>query len=64
MRSQGWSPTAECRVSSAAQKPDLANQRKVLEKFVVAKGLANVEFIKEVVGGLNFKRKWFLALMD
>lgn len=55
---------AYCRVSSAAQKPDLANQRKVLEEFVVAKGLANVEFIEEVGGGLNFKRKRFLALTD
>ncbi|PLS67369.1 MAG: IS607 family transposase [Cyanobacteria bacterium M5B4] len=55
---------AYCRVSSAAQKPDLANQRKVLEEFVVARGLANVEFIEEVGGGLNFKRKRFLELMD
>ena len=55
---------AYCRVSCAAQKPDLANQRKVLEEFVVAKGLANVEFVEEVGGGLNFKRKRFLALMD
>ena len=55
---------AYCRVSSAAQKPDLANQRKVLEEFVVAKGLANVEFVEEVGGGLNFKRKRALALME
>lgn len=55
---------AYCRVSSAAQKPDLANQRKVLEEFVVAKGLANVEFVEEVGGGLNFKRKRFLGLTD
>ena len=55
---------AYCRVSSAAQKPDLANQRKILEEFVVAKGLANVEFVEEIGGGLNFKRKRFLALMD
>lgn len=55
---------AYCRVSSAAQKPDLINQRRVLEEFVVAKGLANVEFVEEVGGGLNFKRKRFLALMD
>jgi len=39
---------AYCRVSSAAQKADLANQRKVSEEFVVAKGLANVEFIERV----------------
>ncbi len=31
---------------------------------MVAKGLANVEFIEEIGGGLNFKRKKFLALMD
>ena len=55
---------ADCRVSSKAQKPDLANQRRVLEAFVVARGLANVEFVEEVGGGLNFKRKRFLALMD
>jgi predicted site-specific integrase-resolvase len=55
---------AYCRVSSAAQRPDLANQRRVLEEFVVARGLANVEFIEEVGGGLNFQRKKFLALMD
>ncbi|CAM5478467.1 hypothetical protein SSTU70S_03256 [Stutzerimonas stutzeri] len=40
------------------------NQRRVLEEFVVARGLAGVEFIEEVGGGLNFKRKKFLALMD
>jgi excisionase family DNA binding protein len=67
MRNRVSEPTrliAYCRVSSAAQKPDLANQRKVLEEFVVAKGLANVEFIEEVGGGLNFKRKRFVELMD
>jgi putative resolvase len=55
---------AYCRVSSAAQRRDLVNQRRVLEEFAVARGLANVEFIEEVGGGLNFKRKRFVALMD
>lgn len=55
---------AYCRVSSSAQRPDLANQRRVLEEFTAARGLANVDFIEEVGGGLNFKRKKFLALMD
>ena len=66
-RAGGKEPTklvAYCRVSSAAQKPDLANQRRVLEEFVVAKGLANVDFIEEIGGGLNFQRKKFLSLMD
>ena len=67
LRYAGGMPTrivAYCRVSSAAQKPDLINQRRVLEEFVVARDLANVEFIEEVGGGLNFKRKRFLELMD
>ncbi len=55
---------AYCRVSSNAQKPDLKNQRRILEEFCMAKGLADVEFIEEVVDGLNFKRKKFTVLMD
>jgi predicted site-specific integrase-resolvase len=31
-------PVAYCRVSSAAQKPDLKNQRRVLEDFCAARG--------------------------
>lgn len=53
-----------CRVSSTAQKPDMKNQRRALEDFCLARGLANVEFIEEVGGGLNFRRKKFLSLMD
>jgi predicted site-specific integrase-resolvase len=67
LRQAGSEPTrviAYCRVSSADQKPDLANQRRVLEEFVVAKGLAHVEFVEAVGGGLNFKRKRFLEIMD
>ncbi|WP_218022927.1 IS607 family transposase [Calidithermus terrae] len=67
LRQAGAEPTriiAYCRVSGAAQKPDLINQRRVLEEFVVARGLANVEFIEEVGGGLNFRRKKFLEVMD
>lgn len=55
---------AYCRVSSPAQKPDLANQRRILEEFCAARGLADVEFIEEVGGGMNMKRKRFTALMD
>ena len=67
MRQANHAPTklvACCRVSGAAQEPDPANQRKVLEAFVVAKGLAGVGFIGEVGGGLDFRRKRFPALMD
>lgn len=66
VRLSGQAPTrlvAYCRVSSQAQKPDLTNQRAVLEQFCAARGLANVEVISEVGGGLNFTRKKFVALM-
>ena len=39
-------------------------QRKILEDFCAARGLAGVEFIEEVGGGLNFKRKKFNPIMD
>jgi predicted site-specific integrase-resolvase len=55
---------AYCRVSSQAQRPDLKNQRAALEEFCIAKGIANAEFIEEVGGGLNFKRKAFLKIVD
>ncbi len=55
---------AYCRVSSQAQKPDLINQRHVLEQFCSARGLVIDEWIDEVGGGLNFQRKQFLRLLD
>jgi len=55
---------AYCRVSSNAQRPDLKNQRKVVEDFCLAKGFDNVEFVEEVGGGLNFKRKKFIEVID
>lgn len=54
---------AYCRVSSQSQKQDLKNQRKILEEFCINKGYANVEFIEEIGGGLNFKRKEFYSLI-
>lgn len=48
---------AYCRVSSAAQKPDLRNQRRVLEEFCTARGLANVEFLEEI-GGIELQAPW------
>lgn len=55
---------AYCRVSSQAQKPDLANQRRVLEAFCTQRNLEVDEWMMEVGGGLNFKRKQFLSLVD
>lgn len=52
------------RVSSNAQKPDLLNQKRVLEQFCVARGIAVDEWVSEIGGGLNFKRKKFLQIVD
>jgi putative resolvase len=52
------------RVSSQARKPDLLNQRTVLEQFCAARGLVVTEWMSEIGGGLNFKRSQFLALVD
>jgi putative resolvase len=67
LRLSGHAPTrvvAYCRVSSPAQKPDLDNQRVVLEQFCAARGRADIEVISEIGGGLNFTRKKFVALMQ
>jgi putative resolvase len=55
---------AYCRVSSQAQKPDLVNQQNVLDAFCKQRQIEVDEWIMEVGGGLNFKRKQFLALID
>lgn len=54
---------AYCRVSSQAQRPDLDNQVRVVAEFCAARGLAGVEVVKEIGGGLNFKRKFFNELV-
>jgi putative resolvase len=51
-------PIVYCREWSAAPKPDLKNQRRVLEDFCAARGVAGVQF------GVNLKRPKFVALMD
>ena len=55
---------AYCRVSSVAQKPSLENQRKHLSEFCQVSGLPVDEWISEIGGGRNFKRKQFLKLVD
>lgn len=55
---------AYLRVSSQAQRPDLKNQRKHLEKFCIAKGQVIDEWVEEIGGGLNFRRPKFVMLFD
>ena len=52
------------RVSSSAQKPELQNQVLAMEQFCLGKGLIVDEWISEVGGGLDFKRRKFLKLIS
>lgn len=70
-RAKGLKPAVEqrlikvyCRVSSSKQKQELANQKEAMEQFCLARGYAVDEWISEIGGGLNFKRKKFLALIE
>jgi len=53
-----------CRVSSTAQRPDLANQVKVVSEFCAARGLSEIEVVEEIGGGLNFERPKFVGVVD
>lgn len=53
-----------CRVSSHGQKDDLQSQIQAMEQYCLSSGIAVDEWIKEVGGGMNFKRKQFLDLVD
>ena len=55
---------AYCRVSRQAQKPDLANQKSILEQYCHQQHIHVDEWIMEIGGGMNFKRKHFLRLVD
>ena len=52
-----------CRVSSSNQKEDLSSQVKAMEQFCLGAGIAVDEWIEEIGGGMDFKRKKFLLLM-
>ncbi len=53
-----------CRVSSHSQKDDLQSQVRAMEQFCLNGGIAVDEWIQEIGGGMNFKRKKFLSLMS
>jgi predicted site-specific integrase-resolvase len=52
-----------CRVSSQNQKDDLKSQIVAMEQFCLSSGIAVDEWVHEIGGGMNFKRKKFLKLM-
>ena len=55
---------AYCRVSRQAQKPDLAHQKSMLEQYCHHQHIHVDEWITEIGGGMNFRRKHFLRLVD
>jgi len=48
-----------CRVSSHNQKEDLQSQVIAMEQFCLNSGISVDEWIQEIGGGMNFKRKSF-----
>lgn len=52
------------RVSSAAQKKDLAAQINALELYCAARGYQIAEWVKEIGSGLDYKRKRFSLLLE
>jgi putative resolvase len=52
------------RVSSAAQKPDLATQVAALRDYCVRHNFQPDEWVEEVGSGLNYQRKQFNRLME
>ncbi len=47
-------------MSGSGQKDDLASQVKAMETYCLNAGIAVDEWIEEIGGGMNFKRKRFL----
>lgn len=52
------------RVSSHGQKDDLQSQVAAMEQYCLGAGIAVDEWVQEIGGGMNCKRKRFLALLD
>lgn len=53
-----------CRVSSAGQKDDLASQVAAMQTYCLAGAIPVNQWIEEVGGGMDFKRKHFLSLVE
>jgi len=53
-----------CRVSSHAQKNDLLSQQRAVEAFCLAAGKVVEEKFEDIGSGLNYKRKFFIKIME
>jgi putative resolvase len=61
---EGGKTIVYARVSTAAQKPDLANQIAALKAYCEARQIKVDEWMQEIGSGLNYKRKQFNRLME
>jgi len=55
---------AYTRVSSMAQKPDLANQTHALEDYCSRQRIEVNEWLEDIGSGLNYKRRQFIRLFE
>ena len=53
-----------CHVSRAGQREDLAAQVEAMEQYCRAGAIAVDEWIQQIGGGTNFRRKRFLTLIE
>lgn len=53
-----------CRVSGRAQVSDLKSQVEAMRLFCLGSGVKVDEWVEEIGGGMNFKRKRFLDIMQ
>jgi predicted site-specific integrase-resolvase len=62
--SSGGKTIVYARVSTAAQKPDLANQIAALKAYCEGRQIKVDEWMQDIGSGLNYKRKQFNRLME
>jgi len=53
-----------CRVSSKGQLNDLKSQMVAMQTFCLGAGISVNEWIEEIGGGMNFKRKKFIEIIN
>ena len=52
------------RVSTQKQRPDLENQKKIVEKYCIENGIKISDIYSDIGSGINFDRKEFQRLLD
>ena len=52
------------RVSTQKQKPDLENQKKIVEKYCIENGIKISDIYSDIGSAINFDRKEFQRLLD